>query len=324
MNIKRVTPSLIAILALSAACSGSASDTTAARTSAPQTTASPTNTEPGSPETSVGEPDILRPTLAIVRTNEDNTDIYLVDEEGAEVRLTDHESYDEYPAVSPDGTRVAFDSYRTGDWETFVVNIDGTGLRQLTEAPGEDGYPSWSPDGDSMVIDSERDGDFEIYIIDVETGAVTQLTDNDAWDGEPAWSPGGERIAFHSNRDGDGVFDLYLMDADGTNVERLTENAFSPAWSPDGATIAFGREPLDGGDRNLWTIDVESGSEQSIARGDAWDDEPAWSADGTRILFSSDRDGPFQVYSMLTDGSDVQPVAGGDDDTFSPAVFPAS
>ena len=320
MNNPRSTPFIIVLVALCGACSGSTTDTTAIATTAPEVTVAPSTAEPTTSDATVAESETVRPVLALVRTNGDNTDIYLVDEDGGETQLTAHEAYDEYPAFSPDGTMLAFDSVRTGDWETFVVNIDGTGLRQLTDDPGEDGYPSWSPDGDAIAIDSERDGDFEIYIIDIESGAATQLTDNDAWDGEPAWSPDGDRIAFHSNRDGDEVFDLYVMDADGSNVERLAENGFSPAWSPDGTTIAFGKDPLEGGDRDLWIIDVASGSEQLIAGGEPWDDEPAWSADGSRIYFSSDRAGVFQVYSMLRDGSDVQLVAGGDDDTFSPAV----
>ncbi len=320
----RPGPTLLAcaVLVFASACSGSAADvtssteevvTTSTESSTTATTATP------APSTEVES----RNLLAVVRQDPDteNTDIYLIDESGTESRLTDDESYDEYPAISPDGTRLTFDSYRTGDWETFVIDVDGTGLRQLTDTPGEDGYSSWAPDGDRLALDSQRDGDYEIYVLDIDEGSFTQLTDNDAWDGDPAWSPDGERIAFHSNRDGDGVFDLYLMNVDGSDPIRLTENGFTPSWSPDGTLIAFTKEPTNGGDSDIWVIDVETGEERLLAGGESWDDEPAWSRDGSSIYFTSDRDGPFQVYSMDPDGGNVELVAGGAGDVFAPAVF---
>lgn len=274
--------------------------------------------------TTVGDSPDTEYVMAFVRGDpeSENTDIYLIDSDGQETRLTDNEAFDESPAFSPDGTQLTFDSNRTGDWETFVVNVDGSGLRQLTESPGQDGFTSWSPHGDAVVMDSERDGDFEIYILDLATSEVSQLTDNDAWDGEPAWSPDGETIVFHSNRDGDGLFDLYSSDPTGSSQEQLVENGFDPAWSPDGTRLVFAREPDDGSDRDLWILHLESGALDLLVGGDTWDDDPVWSADGTRIYFGSDRTDPFGIFSVASDGSDIRLEVEGEDVVFQPAVRP--
>src|SRR5258705_84833 len=75
---------------------------------------------------------------------------------------------DSYPMASPDGKKIAFESNRTGDWEIFVMNFDGTELKQLTHSKGFDGCPIWSPDGTKIVFPSERDNDSEIYIMNAD------------------------------------------------------------------------------------------------------------------------------------------------------------
>ena len=94
---------------------------------------------------------------------------------------------------------------------------------------------------------SDRDGNGEIYVMDADGGNQQRLTNNPDRDFQPSWSPDGKRIAFVSNRDGlMGAFgitdEIYVMDADGGNQQRLTEDPGddgSPSWSPDGKRIAF-------------------------------------------------------------------------------------
>lgn len=328
-NVLRSTQRLfvaVVLLVLASACSNGEDQTEVTLEESGDTTVtaatSPTTVSENSPTTEMPRPAGID--MAVVKQAADsgNSDIYLVDSEGRETRLTEHDEFDEAPAFSPDGTRLTFDSNRTGDWEVYLVNVDGTGLRQLTEANGQDSFTSWSPQGDSIVFDSERDGDFEVYVLEIASGEISKLTDNEVWDGEPAWSPDGTTIVFHSDRDDDGVFDLYAMRPDGSSPTRVVERGFSPAWSPDGTRIAFAREPEDGSDRDLWILDVESGSEELLVDGDAWQDNPAWSGDGTRIYFTSDRSGVFNVYSIRSDGSDTRLVIGGEDAVFHPAVMP--
>ena len=92
------------------------------------------------------------------------------------------------PTWSPDGNIIAFASDRDGDLEIFVMNADGTEIRQLTDNV-VDSAPEGSPDGELIAFVSDRDGDLEIFVMNADGTAVRQLTDNDDTDTVPLWSP---------------------------------------------------------------------------------------------------------------------------------------
>jgi len=149
---------------------------------------------------------------------------------------------------SPNGEQIAFSSLgRVGTWQEgdpidlFVMNTAGSNSRRLTEQQGVNQDPDWSPDGRRLVFDSTRDGgNYEIYTMELDTGLVRRLTDHPAADARPAFSPDGQHIVFHSNRGDNGqsdLYDLYVMDRDGSNLRRLTKlgaeggpNAAHPDW----------------------------------------------------------------------------------------------
>ncbi len=160
--------------------------------------------------------------------------IYVMDSDGSNVqRLTEFETGG-YTSWSPDGQRIAFEGNFDGIWEIYVMETDGSNVQRITHTPVRDAgsfAPEWSPDGQKIVFDSTRDGNFEIYVIDADGSNVQRLTHSDKVDARPAWSPDGQRIVFHSRRDGSSdepriwaEFEIYVMDADGGNVERLTFN----------------------------------------------------------------------------------------------------
>lgn len=153
------------------------------------------------------------------------------------------DGFDLFPSLSPDGTRVAFQDRSGADSEIALLSVDGSGFVQLTDNDVFDGStPSWSPDGSRLAFSSYRDGDSEIYAMDADGSSVVQLTDNDVFDAGPAWSPDGQEIAFVS--DLSGTRDIHVVDAGGGAPTRLTDDASSersPAWSPDGTRIAFER-----------------------------------------------------------------------------------
>jgi Tol biopolymer transport system component len=163
-------------------------------------------------------------------------DIYRIDvETGALLRLTDDPSRDYYPAISPDGARIAFTRWRrpqTGDGaEIWVMNADGSGAIRLASGLA----PTWSPDGTRITF--HRDDD--IYVMDADGTGITNLTDDPAYDGRPAWSPDGTRIAFTSDRDGDA--DIYVMNPDGSRVTHVTDDPGTegqPAWQPLPAALS--------------------------------------------------------------------------------------
>ena len=92
------------------------------------------------------------------------------------------------PAWSPDGTKIAFRSNRSGHSDLYVMNADGSGITQRTADTATEGRPAWSPDGMKVAFASDRDGDYEIYVMNADGSGVVRLTDNAAADKRPAWT----------------------------------------------------------------------------------------------------------------------------------------
>ena len=219
------------------------------------------------------------------------------------------------PDVSPDGSKVAFASDRTGDWEIYVVGVDGTGLARVTFDRGNDARPVWSPDGSKIAFESDRNDNWEIYVANADGTNPTRLTDDPGADRNPVWSPDGSQIAFDSDRDGN--TDVYTVNAeDGSEPTRITTDDAvddQPTWSPDGARIAF-RSWRDGDseiyavnldmtDLNMTDLDMTDLARLTSSPGS--DTRPSWSPDGARILFSSTRDDNQEIYVMNADGSEA-------------------
>jgi tol-pal system beta propeller repeat protein TolB len=140
--------------------------------------------------------------------------------------LTDRDDID--PTWSPDGSMIAFASSRAGARQLFVMNADGTDIRQVTNLDNMGGRSSWSPDGTQLAFYRGPAGDHNIYIINVDGTGLVQLTDGGDNLG-PSWSPDGHWIAFTSFRDGNN--EIYLIHPDGTGLTRVTNNPISD-WQP--------------------------------------------------------------------------------------------
>lgn len=133
----------------------------------------------------------------------------------------------------------------------------------------------------------------------------------------------GARFAFTSNRDGD--YEIYLIEADASNLQQLTDNEtfdFDADWSPDGNQIVY--VTTIGGYAEIMVMDANGENARQITDNrEIRDSDPAWSPDGTRIAFSSERDGDFDIYTMRPDGSDVQQITANDNlDDLNPAWSP--
>ena len=135
-------------------------------------------------------------------------------------------------------------------------------IRRLTDNPGIDKSPSWSPDGRIAFASSRGNENTDIYVMNASGGNLRRLTNHTSQDGDPSWSPDGRSIAFFSLRDDSPEIaginpEIYVMDADGDNVRRLTNhNAWDyvPSWSPDSRFIAFASRRDD--NRDVYVIEV--------------------------------------------------------------------
>ena len=170
--------------------------------------------------------------------NPGNYDIYVMKADGSEIRrLTSEPGEDTNPTWSPDGTWIAFLSDREGEFVgLYKMNSDGTNVIPLTVDVDLWTYESPSWYGSRLIF---SDGLWMYTVNDDGTG-LRSLTPEDApyWDSSPTWSPDGTRIVLVSDRDtvyGDGTLDIYTMNADGSQVNRLTDNAANdvwPVWQP--------------------------------------------------------------------------------------------
>jgi Tol biopolymer transport system component len=231
-----------------------------------------------------------------------------------------------YPDWSPDGSRLVFQSNRTGSSQIYVMNSDGSKVVRLTTHSGNDAGPHFSPDGSKITFDSDRDGNSEIYIMNSDGTGQTRLTTNPADDGHPNWSLDGTRIIFDSSRDTpnpkadwwDQYHDLYSMKVDGTDLRKITNCrtvCTYGSWSPDGKRIAYRKVINTPGfydDKNLtlsttnsevFIANSDGSNELNLSKSAAYDAWPSWSPDGTKILFGSNRAGVTQVYVVNVDGS---------------------
>lgn len=216
-------------------------------------------------------------------------------------------SHEIEPSWSPDGTKLAFASDRTGDWEIFIMNADGTDVTQLTSQSGsQEVAPAISPDGTKILFVSiTSGGDHEIWSMDIDGTVQTKLVDSANNDGAlgpdlgpaglnvlganvgfgistPSWSPDGSRFAFTSDRDG-GDLDIFIADADGSNVIQLTSSSsddYDPFWLPNGEEIAFVSE-RDGGVPQIFKINVSSKAVTQLTSAGNTDVTPA-SSDNNR------------------------------------------
>ena len=226
-------------------------------------------------------------------------DIYVMNADGSGVeQLTDGCSNRD-PSWSPDGERIAYAS--RGD--IYVMDSDGSDVVQLTGTPDESCGGVFINSHEIVLSLLSLDFDSAYYYYRNEEGTVEPLTDSEYkalnlsyGNGHPVWSPDGDRIAFLSNRSGSG--DIYVMNVDGSGVERLTEgnSLRGISWSPDGERIVF-----DAGD--IYVMNADGSDVVQLTDNYFPFHFPSWSPDGERIAFFSYDD--FGIKVMNLDGSGV-------------------
>ncbi len=200
------------------------------------------------------------------------------------------------PSWSPDGTRIAFVSDQNGTADDiWVMNADGSDQRRIYGGPGTERDPSWSPDGTQIVFAGFGDATPQVATVNANGSNPAQLPPlNDNINSSPAWSPDGGRIAWRRFSGGVGVAVRTFAATDGGT--RITPNSDHPSWFPDGSGLAIDFA------NDIWSVRPDGSGITQLTTDGANDFAPAVSPDGTRIVFSSFRDGNFELYVMFSDG----------------------
>ena len=226
-------------------------------------------------------------------TSTENADLYSVDPAtGIERRLTDDPRPDSFPAWSPDGTRVAFDSRRgDGNRNIWVLEADGS-YTALTNDGRDDGYPAWSPDGTQIAWAAGPAGQREIWVMDAADGGAARRVTTGADDLWPTWSSRG-LIAFE--RHVGASLEIWAVDpAAGGAAARITAadgGGSDPSWSPDGLRLAFTRQ-VDAVKR-IFLVDADGQTNlEPLTPSSSCDcEEPTWSPDGSQVAYVGPGDG---------------------------------
>ena len=148
-----------------------------------------------------------------------------------------------FPAWSPNGKTIAFQGWVNGQYDIFIVDVDGSNLRRLTNNPDFDGQPAWSPDGQEIAFASRRGGQYSIYIMKTDASALRKLTSYPL-SLHPTWSPDGDYIGFDADVDGDGWQELAVIQIDGSDQKMIYDpgtsaTSWAGSWSPGGDFLGF-------------------------------------------------------------------------------------
>ena len=215
------------------------------------------------------------------------------------------------PAWTPDGTAIAFAAQADeASSDIHLARLDSGKTTVLVSAPGSNDGPSFSPDGATLAYISDLESDeFELYGLDLAGGTSARLTTWDDRDSSPSWSPDGSQLAFR--RRTDGVSDIWLMNADGSDPVRITDdgaNDYDPRWSPDGSQLLFTTDRA--GNFDIWIMNADGSGAAAITTHPGDDEYPTWSGDGRHIAFHSDRHGGKTLWLMNADGSQQSELTG--------------
>ena len=201
--------------------------------------------------------------------------------------------------------KLAFGSARNGfpaDNDLYTMAANGTAQTRISSLDRDELYPAWSPNGAKVVFERHAGLNSDIWIANADGSNATQLTANAGDDLRPSWSNTGARIVFASDRDATpGTYDLFVMNADGTNQVNITDtptiDESYPAWSPAGGAIAFSR------DGDLYSVSPSGGALAQLTATAVTEIEPDWSPSAGQIVYRTGITGDDEIWKMNANGT---------------------
>lgn len=239
-------------------------------------------------------------------------DIYRKATDGRAItQLTSNPANDVMPAISPDGSRVAFASDRAGSWDIYVMNNDGGQAVQLSGDASHELHPTWSPDGGHIAYCrlGEVSGRWELWVVEANNPGVRSFLGYGLF---PEWSPAADKIAFQRSREqGDRYFSVWTIDFENGQAMNPTEIASSPVaavvnptWSPDGRFLAFATIPNPTHQygeapryADIWITHLDGTGRANLTGGSFVNLSPTW-AGTNEIFFVSNRSGRDNIWSV--------------------------
>ena len=246
------------------------------------------------------------------RGNNQTKEIWIMDWDGGNKRqLTHHGSISSFPAVSADGSRLAYTSYAKGTPQIMMMSLEtGRILPFLNPRANMTSLPEFTRDGRLVFTSTAAGSPMQLFSSALDGTGLRRITTSRSIDVEPKVNPKtGSDIVFVSGRSG--PQQIYLMGFDGGEAARLTSGegqASNPAWHPEGQHVAFAwTKGYDPGNFNIFVMDVATRQYTQLTHGAGRNENPSWAPDGRHIVFSrSDRSGTSQIFTMWADGTNVR------------------
>jgi TolB protein len=219
------------------------------------------------------------------------------------------------PRISPDSTRLAFASLGRDGWAIRMYSLELNRMVSFSAgtAGGSNQSPAWSGDGAKLAFSSSRSGDSQIWVSEVSGGNPHSVTALKGPNVAPTWNPRtNAQIAWAGGRTG--LPQIYTMDQDGANVQRLTDGGYavSPSWSPSGLLLTFSWNRKYGpgapGGQDIYVMDIASKRWLQLTHDAGSNDYPSWSPDGRHIVFQREIGKHTEIWSMLVDGTQQHPL----------------
>ncbi len=236
------------------------------------------------------------------------------------------------PEVSPDGKHLAFASTKNSvKPDIYIKPVFGTVMTQLTSNPASDVQPAFSPDGKRLAFASDRTGSWDIFVIDTTGRNLQQVTDDPAPELHPSFSPDGKKIAYSKYNSRTGRWEIWLLHLGNPGQKKFVATGLFPRFSPIENKIVYQRAKSRGSRWfSIWVITLGEGDQPSmpteiVSASDRALISPAWSADGTKIVYcavyadsveSAKKDA--QIWMVYVDGHAKMPITDTGVGCFSP------
>lgn len=195
---------------------------------------------------------------------------------------------------------ILFTKQSGGTDNIFKIDKNGV-LHQITSHSSKDSSPVMSPDRSHIVFTSERVGWWKIWVYDIEKNKFKQLTHSSHAEYAPSWSPDGKHIVFVSERDGNAA--IYRMNLFGENLQKLTKNSSentTPHWANNGKIYYSSKE---NGTYQIKAMSADGADKTILTTNEGDKLMPQLSSDLSTLLYYSDMDGNYEIYTMQVDGS---------------------
>lgn len=261
-----------------------------------------------------GIPGIAQTKIYYVSSRTGSKEIWEMDYDGENQHPVTHlGSISLYPRISPDNSRIAFESLGSRGWSVRMFSLI---LGRMVSFPAGEGGglnqdPAWSSDGNQISFSSGRSGIAEIWAASSDGGNLHRITSLPGPNVQPCWNPKtNAQIAFVSGRTGEPQ--IYIMNSDGTNIQYITDGGYavSPSWSPNGQLLTFSWNRKYGpgapGGQDIYVFEISTMRWVQVTHESGNNDYPVWSPDGRHIVFQRTVGHRTDIWTMLADGTGQQ------------------